>query len=410
MGTPEINAALARTNDTPQARATAANLATTPPPSSHGLTGQGGVLASEMDLTGRPLEQRTQVGGQSARDQVATYGAPDTSGQFGGPPPGTVQPVDRVNRVLNTSGGVAPAATPTAGIFGAAGALPRSSVDRMLTDPTMRAPGGAVDPVGSKVEAGANQAADALGPAPQIDQGLADRQLVNFDEALGMSREVIDRLLNGDSQSKRIGSQVLRGQLALARSAAGGPGAVAGQLRNAAFAAPEIQATATQQAVSEQTGRDVAAGNVASNFAQAALGARGQDVGIAAKNVEAASALVSEISKLTGVQLQLDQQNQEFIGQMARDWAALDFDWSKLSVEQQIAEWDKWVQIYGIDKNFAAQAKAIAAQEGIGPADWFNGIVGVVGAGAAVAATVATGGAAAPALAVAAPAAIGALS
>jgi hypothetical protein len=389
-----------------------AALLANPAPSSRGMTGIGGRLISEMDLTGRDDSARSAAGGEAARSAGAYYTDPDISGQFGGAPAGVVQPQTRAQQVAALSAGAGTTnpnlTAPIMPVVG--GGMPRDALDQALAGGARAANGGVVDTVDSKVEAGANQAADALGPAPQIDQGLADRQLANFDEALGMSREVIDRLLNGESQSKRIGSQVLRGQLALARSAAGGPGAVAGALRNAAFAAPEIQATATQQAISEQTGRDIAAGNVASNIAGSALGARGQDVAISAKNVEAATALMGEISRLSGVQLELDQRNQEFIGQMARDWAALDFNWAQLSQQQQIAEWDKWVEIYGIDKNFSAQMKAIAAQENIGPADMFNGIVGVIGAGAAVAATVATGGAAAPALAVAAPAVIGAVS
>jgi hypothetical protein len=146
--------------------------------------------------------------------------------------------------------------------------------------------------------------------------------------------------------------------------------------------APQLQAQASQQAVSEENARLAQAGNVASNFAQAALGARGQDVQIASENTRAATSMVGEINKLAGVQLQLDQQNEQFMGQMARDWAQLDFDFSKMAVDQQEAWFDRQVQMYGIDQQVAAQMKAIAAQEGIGPADWFNGIVGVLGGGA----------------------------
>jgi hypothetical protein len=365
-----------------------------PLPRNGSLATEGGRLSFDISQSGRDETAMTRAGGAQAQSTSQGFlGQVDSSGQFGGPPAGAAQPltIEQRRALLMQDRGVT--SELTAPVFGTSVTGGRGAMDRALTrDPTMgaAAPLGG-DPVGSKVELGANQAADALGPAPKIDQGLADRQLGNFDEALGMSRDVIDRLLNDPGTAERLGSATLRSQLALARSAAGGPGAVAGALRNAQAQAPELQAQATQSAVAENLSRTTAAGNVASNFANAALGARGQDVGIAAKNVEASTALMSEISRLTGTQLQLDQQNQEFLGQMARDWAAIEFDWGKLSVDQQVAEWDKWVNIYGIDKNFAAQVKAIAAGENIGPADWFNGIVGVIGAGAGIGAAAAGG-------------------
>lgn len=236
----------------------------------------------------------------------------------------------------------------------------------------------------SKAQMAANQARSALGPAPQMDVGFADRQLGAYQEALGMSREVLDRLLNGPSQAKAVGARALENQLALARSARGGPGAVQDALNAAQQQAPQLQAQASQQAIAEQQGLLSTAGNVASNFAQAALGARGQDIQIEQTNVDAATKVLGQIAQLTGQQLQLDQQNEQFLGQMARDWAQLDFDWSKMSVDAQNQWFDRQVQIYGIDQQVAAQMKAIAAQEGIGPADWFNGIVGIIGAGAGV--------------------------
>lgn len=252
--------------------------------------------------------------------------------------------------------------------------------------------GGGQVPNPSKAETAANQAGQALGNAPQMDVGFADRQLGAYQEALGMSRDVLDRLLNGPSIAEKVGARSLENQLAVARSARGGPGAVQDALNAAQQQAPQLQAQASQQAVSEQNAQLATAGNVASNFAQAALGARGQDIQIESENTRAASAMVSEIAKLTGTQLQLDQQNEQFLGQMARDWAQLDFDFTKMSIDQQEAWFDRQVQIYGIDQQTAAQMKAIAAGENIGPADWFNGVVGVIGAAAGVGAAAIKGG------------------
>lgn len=254
-----------------------------------------------------------------------------------------------------------------------------------LTPPLSTTPG----TVPSKVETAADQATSALGPAPQVDLGLADRRLGEYQESLGMSREVIDRLLNGPSTAERLGSQTLRSQLALARSARGGPGAVQQALSQAQQQAPEMQAAAIEQARQEELSKLTAAGNVASNFAQAALGARGQDVNIAGKNVDAGLSVKGMITQLTGTQLELDQRNTEMLGQMARDLAALQFDWASLDAQQSSAALDRYLQIYGIDANYRAQIKAIEAAGKITSKDILNSIVGVVAAGASVGAAAA---------------------
>lgn len=268
------------------------------------------------------------------------------------------------------------------------------------------------------VQTAASAAAAALGPAPTVDMGLADRNLGKLDESLAANKEVLDKalagpdqsgsravldeLLNGESTAQRLGAQTLKAQLAMAKSAAGGPGAVADAFLNAQNTAPEIQAQATQQAVAERQQRLTAAGGVASgisateneatsiagnvgaNITNAELGRRQQDVQIAQKNTDAATTVLGEVSRLTGTQLELDQRNKELIGQMARDMAAQDFNWAQLSAQQQDAYFNRLVQTYGIDKNFEAQIKAIAAQKSIGAIDVFNGVMGLVGGAATV--------------------------
>lgn len=311
-------------------------------------------------------------------------------------------------------------------------------------------PGGP-DDVNSLAEQGAQNSRDALGPAPTLDRDLADRGYEQFQASLGMSREVLDQLLNpasdgglaqattdaravldqllnGPNNADRIGAQTLRAQMAMSRSAAGGPGAVQEAFRNAQNAAPELQAQATQSAVTEdlarmgaagnvaqglgtlatgqqanETARLSAAGNVASNFSQAALGGRQQDIGIAASNQQAATALMQEVGKLTGTQLELDQRNQELLGQMAMDASHLDFNWAQLSAEEQSKNFDRWVQVYGIDEQVAAQIKAAAAANKKGVWDY---IVPIIGA----AATVTAGALAGPPGAAAAGAVTGAVN
>jgi hypothetical protein len=308
----------------------------------------------------------------------------DLGGQFAprGTAPSTAQTFATAAQSGAGSGGFVNLGTPQRAVV--PGASPTAPLLSRIDQPN-----GTPGQAPSKVEQAADQASDAIGPAPRVDMGLADRRLGEYQESLGMSREVIDRLLNGPSTSERLGGQVLRSQLALARSARGGPGAVQQALSQAQQQAPEMQAMATEQARQEELSKLTAAGNVASNFAQAALGARGQDVNIAGKNVDSGLQVKDMVTRLTGVQLELDQRNTEMIGQMARDLAALQFDWASLSAQQASAALDRYLQIYGIDANYRAQIKAIEAAGKITSKDILNGIIGVVGSGAAVGAAAA---------------------
>jgi hypothetical protein len=397
---------------------------------------KGGTAAQAGGITNATTAGSNDLQADIARRQAAgeTLRAPTPTGQF-----------DSGRQVVTTDPAANLRAAQAAGVGGFSspltGAL--STVQRPAITSTVKTPAAftnmdlgptsrVVNP--SKAEQGADQARAALGPAPQIDMGLADRQQGTVDAALGLSRQAVDaalqpvdqtrldasvadarklldEMLNGPNTAARIGSQTLRSQLALARSAAGGPGAVAGAFRNAQMGAPELQAQATQAATAETLQRQQAAGNLvnqiqttetnrqtnetqrlnaasaaASGFAQGALGARGQDIQVAQANQQAASNLLNNVAQLTGTQLELDQRNQELIGQLARDAAAMNFNWGQLSVQQQEAEFERWVKVYGIDQAAAAQIKAAAAANKKTPWDYIIPLVGAAASGGAAAA------------------------
>jgi hypothetical protein len=336
-----------------------------------GIQSQVGALTGDiqLDILRRQQEATAKAGGLQ----------PDTSGQFNPGTRTTATAADRGQALVGLSN--APQADFKSPVLGAVqGGAPAQTTGVWNGADT----GGQVVANPSKVEQAAGQAKAAVGAAPQIDMGVADRQLGAYQEALGMSREVIDRLLNGASTAQRLGSQTLRTQLALARSARGGPGAVQQAMSQAQQQAPELQAQATQSAVGEELSRLNAAGNVAGNFAQAALGARGQDVQIAQSNQNAGLQVKDMITRLTGTQLELDQRNQELIGQLARDLAATEFQWASLSAEQASKALEYYLQVYGIDKNYAAQLKALEQSGKITSKDILNGIIGIAGAAGSV--------------------------
>lgn len=276
----------------------------------------------------------------------------------------------------------------------------------------------------------ADQARSALGPAPTLDQGLADRGLSAVTDATRQAgqvvdaalapinqapvmqaqesaRSVLDKALNGPDTTARIGAQTLRNQLALARSAAGGAGAAQMALTNAQAAAPELLAQANDAGIREQqaklgvasqqtgqlaqtalgqqqnaTARLDVAGKAAGVSAQAAQGARGQDIEVAKANLDSGNRLLENVSQLTGQQLQLNEQNAELLGRMGSDLLKTGFDYSQLDATVQGQEFQRWVTTYGIDVAAAAQIKAAAANNDKGVLDYLMPIIGGVASAA----------------------------
>lgn len=402
----------------------------------------GGTAATAGGLNNATTAGSTAITADlNRRQSVANPFQVDTSGQLGA---GT-HTAQTVQQQLASAG---PVGTGTAG-FTNPGAPRVATTQAPARAPGTTDLGGQQVSNPTKVGAAADQSRGALGPAPRVDMGIADRGQSTVQQALGLSqqavnaalapvdqtglqqatadaRSVLDALLNGPNTADRIGSQTLRSQLALARSAAGGPGAVQEALRNAQMAAPELEAQAAQAGTAETLQRTQAAGNVAgqlqtaatnqqanetarinaassaaSGFAQGALGSRAQDIDISKANLSAASNLLDNVRQLTGQQLELDQRNQELIGQMARDANATNFNWAQLTTQQQEAEFDRWVKVYGIDQAAAAQIKSAAKAANKNAWDY---IIPLVGAGA----TIAAGALAGPPGAIAAGAATGA--
>lgn len=370
-----------------------------------------------------PINAATTAGTNAVQDDITRrQGAPNpfqiTQGSVNAPT-GPALPSAR-NAVL----GQAPLTGPQGGpVFQAPVSGQLQQTGPTTTAPGLNGPGPAAP---TAVTTAAQDARNALGPAPQIDMGLADRQQGNVNDALDLSKQVVngamqpvdqtglnqatadarsvlDQLLNGPNTADRLGSQTLRSQLALARSAAGGPGAVQEALRNAQGQAPELQAQAAQQATAETMQRLGAAGNVsgqlqtaaigaqtndtnrlnvaanaASGFATGALGAKGQDIDIAGKNQAAATNLLDTVAQVTGQTLDIDERNKELVGQMARDMNATNYNWGALDVGSQEKEFDRWVTTYGIDTAAAAQIKAAAIANHKGVMDYLMPIVGAI--------------------------------
>lgn len=206
---------------------------------------------------------------------------------------------------------------------------------------------------------------DAL--TPFIDPMLASDKYT--DAALAMSKDLVDRVLNAPLQTKLAGDQALSNQLAIARGARGGAGAVQDALNNAQAAAPQLLAQTSQAAIQEQTARAGAAGQAAGIFAGVAGGVADREVRIKEANQGAGLHVLDNLTTLTGQDLQFDENQINQIGLMARDFNAMGTAFANMSLQQQLAQWEDMTKRYGIDRNFKAQIESISASKSIGPLD-----------------------------------------
>lgn len=222
---------------------------------------------------------------------------------------------------------------------------------------------------------------DAL--TPVVDPSLAENS--ETDRALAMSQDLVDRVLNTPLQTKQLADQALSNQLLIARSARGGAGATQNAMDTALGQAPELLRQGSQQSINEQVTRAGAAGQAASIYAGVAGNSADRAVRIAQGNQQAGTAVLQNLTQLSGQDLQFDQAKMQVVGQLARDFFQNAQQFAQMDTQKQIAQWGNMVTTYGIDKNFDAAVRKIAADENIGPLDAFKLIIGGAAAAGAIA-------------------------
>ncbi|OFV83850.1 MAG: hypothetical protein A2W26_12930 [Acidobacteria bacterium RBG_16_64_8] len=209
---------------------------------------------------------------------------------------------------------------------------------------------------------------------PVVDSDLARN--AEIDRAFAMSKDLYDRIMGAPSQAQALGDQALSNQLALARSARGGPGAVQDALGAAQQAAPGLMQQ-TQTAVAQETAQKNQAAQGALGIYSAVAGnTADRATAIATANQGAGLQVLNNLTTLTGQEMQFDAAKMATVGQLARDFMNNAAAFEGMSIQLQIAQWDDVTKRYGIDKNFDAVVKKIAASESIGPLDAFKLVLG----------------------------------
>lgn len=219
---------------------------------------------------------------------------------------------------------------------------------------------------------------------PVIDPML--ERNAEVDRAFAMSEDLVNRVLNAPSQTGLLADQMLSNMLAVGRSAPGGIGAAQGGVKAALGAAPQVQRDAQQASIQEQQARASAATGAAQIYAGVAGTTADRAVRIQEANQRAATAVIGNLTQLTGYDYSFDTAKMGAIGQLARDYFNNAQQFASLDLQKQMAQWDDMTKRYGIDKSFEAAVQQIAAQKNIGPLDAFKLVLGgITGIGGLVA-------------------------
>lgn len=252
------------------------------------------------------------------------------------------------------------------------------------------------------------------GTSPVVDTSNIDPTRADRNAAMADQRRVMEFLLSIDpaqqlsdeernALAQRFSERALLAANSVAANARGGAGAVNSARLAVNQQTPQLQGEANVQAQQEaraifadrvsgfnaRVGQGNAAGAVAANIGQTAIGAFGQESALATDTAKIGLGVLQLAVQETGQNMEFDIRSQQLVGQMITDLNKLGLDYKQMDQQMQIALMDDLTRRYGFDAQIAAQIKIAAMNNEVGPLDWITGIAGGIGSlasgGAAIA-------------------------
>lgn len=208
--------------------------------------------------------------------------------------------------------------------------------------------------------------------AGNLDTTQSDEARQTQRDILALQQSVIDRILDFDAEAyaQMFADQSLSALNAQARSARGGQGAVSAALYGAQAQAPDLMARGAQQAAGLESERLQAAGNVAAQAAGTAGDVRAGDLNQQKLKADLAVSVMNGITELTGLDLQLDARAQEHIADLGLEFAQVYQQYVGMDLQRQLAQWDNWIQKYGVDQQTKVALEQVKAQLESGKIGW----------------------------------------
>lgn len=222
-----------------------------------------------------------------------------------------------------------------------------------------------------------NNLVNARTQAAGANASLAGSAQASRTQAAGINADIANNLNTNRTQAAGISADVANSIRTNQVQAAGIEADVANSIRTNQVAAAGIAAQSANAMRQSQV-------QAAQTFAGVASQAADRQVQIQIANQNAATQLQTNLVALSGQQVQFTTAQMQTVGQLARDYFNSANELAGLSVQQQTAQWDAAVRAYGIDKQFDATMRSIAAQEGIGPLDALKIALGIASSAAGV--------------------------
>lgn len=209
-----------------------------------------------------------------------------------------------------------------------------------------------------------------------FDTGQQDQSRQVQQQAQRQSGQIFSQAMSFDrgAAAKRYSDEALANSLAIARSAPGGASR-ASALFNALEAQPSIEAEAGRQANAEARSQQNVALQASGQLGQLATQTRSQDEAQSEAYTGIGLDVAKSIANFTGQNLQLDQTDRQFLGEIALQAANLNLDVEKLGVDESLRRLELQLQKEGLDM----QWKEFKQSQKITGKDILGGIFGLGG-------------------------------
>lgn len=186
-----------------------------------------------------------------------------------------------------------------------------------------------------------------------LDTSQSDQSRIAQQEAIRLNRQAFQKANSFDpaAAASRYSENALAASLAVARSSPGAAGREEA-LFNALSSMPAAQSEGQRQANEEGQAQQRNALQAAQQLGQQATATRSLDESRAETKASIGLDVAKGIADFTGTDLQLDQRDREFLGEVALAVARLNLDTSKMTQDEAIAMAQQEIQRQGLAQEY----------------------------------------------------------
>ena len=213
-----------------------------------------------------------------------------------------------------------------------------------------------------------NESAGMFRNLEDANYGLSDEARAYQREGLQQQRQLLERLLGFDPNqyATQFADQALARSVALGRSAGGGAAAQQAGMFAAMEQAPGLQAEGARMAAGLENQRLQAAQQVSKAFGDLGTMTRGQDETRAQFDAQLPLEIAEKFNQAVQGKMTLNEQESARFAEVWMNFAQLQSVYDKMSLEEQLAWWDREMQEKGLAQQYEMFKEQLAAQKEAG--------------------------------------------